>query len=271
VYVPKRNVIAIANQKGGVGKTTTAVNLAAAFANIGHRTLIIDLDAQANASQWLTGDEHEDGKVVYDVMMRKTKINDCIVKVNSKLDILPSNLSLATLDIDLLGTYNREQRLARVLAELDIEYKYVVIDCPPNLAITTVNALTAADVIVAPIECKKEAWNAVPRLMNTLLMIARESGRLLPVYALPTFLERTNLAKDIHSAIKDKFEVYCLPPINKTTRLAEAFAAAQPIFAYDPTSSGAMDYLRAAKELTNGLRGEEAQTEIRSELGGVAE
>src|SRR6185369_12556678 len=142
---------------------------------------------QANATQWLTGSEHEDGKVVYDVMMRKAKIGDCIVSVNSKLDLVPSNLSLATLDIDLLGTYNREQRLARVLAEIDGKYKFTVVDCPPNLAITTVNALTAADAIVAPIECKGEAWKAVPRLMNTLVMIARESGRLLPVYALPTF------------------------------------------------------------------------------------
>ena len=264
-------VIAIANQKGGVGKTTSSVNLAAALAHLGHRTLLIDLDAQANASQWLTGIEHEDGKVVYDVMMRKAKINDCIVKVNSKLDLLPSNLSVATLDIDLLGTYNREQRLTRLLAELSQDYKYVLIDCPPNLAITTVNALTAADVIVAPIECKGEAWKAVPRLMNTLLMIARESGRLLPVYALPTFLERTNLAKDILSAIKDRFDPFCLASINKTTRLAEAFAAAQPIFDYDPTSSGAMDYLRAAQELTNGLRGKEAQEEVRPEMGRAIE
>ncbi len=264
-------VIAIANQKGGVGKTTTAVNLAAAFTHINYKTLVIDLDAQANATQWLTNKEHEDGKVIYDVMMRKTNISDCIVTISNKLDLLPANLSLATLDIDLLGTYNREQRLARILAEIDEKYKFVVIDCPPNLAITTINALTAANIIVAPIECKGEAWKAVPRLMNTLLMIARESGRLLPVYALPTFLERTNLAKDIHGEIKDKFGVYCLPPINKTTRLAESFAATLPIFTYDPTSSGAVDYLRSAKELINGIRGEETQAEVRPELGEAIE
>jgi len=263
-------VITVANQKGGVGKTATAVNLAAAFAHLTNKTLLIDLDAQANATQWLTNKEHEDGKVIYDVMMRKANINDCIVKVNSKLDVLPANLSLATLDIDLLGTYNREQRLTRVLGELDKNYKFIVIDCPPNLAITTINALTAAAVIVAPIQCKGEAWKAVPRLMNTLLMIARESGRLLPVYALPTFVERTNLAKDIHSEIKEKFGVYCLPPINKVTRLAESFAATLSIFDYDPTSSGAIDYLRAAKELVHGLR-EETQKEVRPELGEAVE
>lgn len=261
-------VLAVANQKGGVGKTTTAVSIVAALAHLGHCALLIDLDAQANATQWLTGQEHEDGRVVYDVMMRRAKAEDCIVKVTDRVDILPANLSLATLDMDLLGTYSREQRLAKMLADISSKYDHIIIDCPPNLAITTINALTAADAVIAPIECKGEAWNAVPRLMNTLLMIARENGKLLPVYALPTFLERTNLAKDIHTEIREKFGVFCLPAINKTTKLAEAFTASTPIFEYDPTSSGALDYMRAAKELIYGLEGlKEAQKEIWPEMG----
>lgn len=253
--------ITIANQKGGVGKTTTAVNLAACLVKSGYRTLLVDLDAQANATKWLLGAYGQDGKVIYDLLLRRAPARQCIVASDSGIDVLPSNLSLATLDVDLLSEFNREQRLASVTEELQ-DYSFIIVDCPPNLALTTINALVAADIILIPIECKAEAWDAVPRLMNTLRKVVQEFRTVVRIYALPTFLDRSNLSRDIHQEIEAKFESFALPPIHKNIRLAESFAARQPIIQYDPTASGSVDYMRVAKEITNG---EEAEVRRRME------
>jgi chromosome partitioning protein len=242
-------VIAIANQKGGTGKTTSAVNLSAALVHSGRTCLLVDLDAQATATRHLLGAYGEDGKVVYDVLLQGAALRSCIQQTPAGIDIVPSNLSLATLDIDLLQVYNREHRLRLALEPISAGYDYAVIDCPPNLGFTTVNAFVACSVCVIPIECKAEAWEAVPRLMTALKRVATEFQNPLRLYALPTFLERTNLARDIYEQIREHFETQTLSPVNKNTRLAEAFAARQTILQYDPTASGAMDYLRVAKEL----------------------
>lgn len=253
--------IAIANQKGGVGKTATAVNMSAALVQLKNKVLLIDLDAQANATRWLTGREFPDGQVVYDIMMRTKPIQECIFKTPEKIDILPANLSLASLDYDLMSVFNRDYRLAKAIEPIRGQYDYVLIDCPPNLAVTTVNGLAAADYVIAPIETKIEALQAVPRLANTVQLIANESERILPLFGLPTFLEHNNLSKDIHEQIQEMFEVCCLPAINKTTRLAEAAAKSQSIFKYDRSCGGALDYTRAVKEFLNAI-GEEAKREV---------
>ena len=255
-------VIAVANQKGGVGKTTTSVNLAAALAHAGRACLLIDLDAQATATRYLLGTYGEEDKVIYDVLLKKISINKCIVDTPSGVAIVPSNLSLATLDVDLLSEYNRERRLAMAIGDLGDTYDYVIIDCPPNLGFTTINAFAACSVCIIPVECKAEAWEAVPRLMITLKKIVTEFDSPLRLYALPTFLERTNLARDIHEQIAEHFESFTLSPIHKNTRLAEAFAARQPILQYDPTASGAVDYMRVAREI---IDGEETQVRRRME------
>jgi chromosome partitioning protein len=162
--------------------------------------------------------------------------------------------------VELLGVLHFHDRLNKALQELPgASYDIVILDCPPNLGMSTVNAFAAANVVIIPVECKREAFDAVVHLMNTLVMVT-DGGHAIRPYGLPTFLERTNLARDIYELLKEKFQTQCLPPIHKNTRMAEAFAARQTIFQYDPQSSGALDYMRIAKELMNDF---EEETEVR--------
>jgi chromosome partitioning protein len=252
-------IIAIANHKGGVGKTTTAVNMAAILAAKYHKTvLVVDADAQANASEWLSGAYGPDGQTTYEVLMEQAKAVNCIMETASGVDLLPANLRLASIDLDMAHGLYREQRLLTALKELKKTYDYCLIDCPPNLGISTVNAFAACDVVIIPVECKLEALGAVVHLMGHLLKVTQHRVNVRP-YALPTFLERTNIAKDVHEAIKQKFESLCLSPINKNTRLPEAFAAHEPVFRFDPAASGTLDYIRVTKELLDDLE----ETEVR--------
>jgi chromosome partitioning protein len=252
-------VVAIANQKGGVGKTTSAVNISAALAHMNRRILLVDLDAQANATMWTIGKYGDNDRVVYDVLMRNSRIIDCIITAKDHFDLLPSNLSLAALDVDLQNEYNRESRLLGVLKEIEDRYDYALIDCPPNLALTTVNAFVASDMVIIPIECKGESFEAIPRLLVTLKKIQREFDKTIQVFALPTFLERTYVAKEIYEQVQEKFETLTLPPIHKNTKLAEAFMARQPILIYDSLASGTLDYNDVAKELINEVEKKQAK------------
>jgi chromosome partitioning protein len=251
--------IAIANQKGGVGKTATAVSLAAALRTQHRkRVLLCDLDAQANATSWLADSAGENGKATYDVIMHNASLPDCIVSTKSRIDLLPSNLRTANLDVELLGVIKFHERLSDALSD----YDYAILDCPPNLSMNTLNAFGAASVVVIPVEVKQEAFDAVSHLMTTLLKVTGGRSTIRP-YGLPTFMNRTNLAKDILELMQERFQSLCLPPIHQNTRLAEAFAARKTIFEYDPTSSGAMDYMRATKELVNDLEEAKVRKSLR--------
>jgi chromosome partitioning protein len=247
-------IMAIANHKGGVGKTTTAVNLAASIVEKGKRTLLIDLDSQSNATQWLIGKSPDPGNTIYEVLLETQKLNECIIRTDSNIDLAPSNLMLASIEIQLHQKLNGYKRLDKALRPILSTYDYVIIDCPPNLGMVTINALVAANIVLVPVQCKAEAYKAVPQLMLTLNNILEDldqSDKALTIYGLPTFLERNNLAQDIHDQLKEKFGYYCLSPIHKNITLAESFVATKPINRYDRTAVGRVDYFRIAEEIIN--------------------
>lgn len=253
------NTIAVCNHKGGVGKTTTAVNLSACLAKSA-RVLLVDLDAQANATRWLLGNNAKDEQGLYDVLMKDLSPEKAIIQTKWGVDVLGANLSLASADIELLSEYNREQRLSVCLSETNLvrKYDFIVIDTPPTLALLTVNAFVAADMLIVPIQCRTEAWEAVAKLMESLRKVFRAFQKTAPVYPLPTFLDRTNIARDVHSAIQDRFETLTLPPIHINVSLTEAYTAREPVIHYDPISAGAVDYERVCKAITD-----KAETQIR--------
>jgi chromosome partitioning protein len=256
--------IAIANQKGGVGKTTTAVNLAAALMKEGRRVLVIDLDPQATATRFLLDRYGSEGQTVYEVLLNGLPLPDVIQKTPAGIPLAPSSFKLASLDLDLNSELNREHRLSTALESVQ-GFDYALIDCPTFLGFANINAFAASDTVLIPIECAPESWEAIPYLMRTLKKIITQLNHPLNVFALPTFLERTNIARDVQEKIKGHFESRTLSPINKNVRLKEAFNARQPIIQYDPTASGAMDYLRAAKEI---ISEHETEKEIRANKSG---
>lgn len=249
--------ICIGNQKGGVGKTTTAVNLShclAARRKQASRVLLVDLDAQANSTTWLLGDAHDfSGRSSAEVLLREANITDCIMETPFGLDLLPGHIAIASLDIDLTGEINRDMRLKKSLELISDRYDYVIVDCPPSLGIVTINALTAADIVIIAIQTHSFPFEAVSRLMNTLRKIITEYNKQVRILALPTMFDRTVIAKTVLEEIQAKFEHLTLSPIHKNTKLAEAVAARKPIMVYDPTSIGALDHQRLAKEITDAI------------------
>lgn len=253
---PLPRVIAVANQKGGVGKTTTAVNLGACLAELGYRTLVIDLDPQGNASTGLGLDISQLETTMYDVLLRDLPLEDCVEGSSVRnLFVAPANLDLAGAEIELVPTFSREHRLRLAIDSIRADYDYILIDCPPSLGLLTVNAFTAASEVMVPIQCEFYALEGLRQLSNNVDLVRRSLNPSLEISALVLVMydARTNLAEQVAAEVRNHFgDRVCRQVIPRTVRLSEAPSFGQPIISFDPTSRGAIAYRDLAKEVSGG-------------------
>jgi chromosome partitioning protein len=258
---PTRNLqlprtLAIANQKGGVGKTTTAVNLGAALADIGYRVLVVDLDPQGNATTGLGVDSRNLSASIYDVLLTDTPMEDCIEPTAVRnLFVVPATIDLAGAEIELVPAFSRELRLRRAIDGLDGEFDFTLIDCPPSLGLLTVNGLAAADEVLVPIQCEYYALEGLGQLIRNIQLV---QSNLNPRLAMSTIVltmydARTRLGDQVVREVRQHFGAkVCRTVVPRTVRLSEAPSFGQPIIVFDPSSRGATAYRELAKEVSGG-------------------
>ena len=249
-------ILAIANQKGGVGKTTTSVNLGASLAEMGYRVLVVDLDPQGNATTGLGVNAREVEGSIYDVIMSDAAVEDCIEPTSLKnLFVVPATIDLAGAEIELVPAFSRELKLRRALHEIREDYDYILIDCPPSLGLLTVNGLAAADDVLVPIQCEYYALEGLSQLIRNVTLVKTNLNPTLDVrgIVLTMYDARTKLADQVEQEVRLHFgrTVY-LTVIPRTVRLSEAPSFGQPIILFDPTSRGAVAYRELAKEVSHG-------------------
>ncbi|HZU74052.1 MAG TPA: AAA family ATPase [Acidimicrobiales bacterium] len=253
---PLPRTLAIANQKGGVGKTTTAVNLGAALAEMGFRVLVVDLDPQGNATTGLGINARNLESSVYDVLMREVPIEDCIEPTGVRnLLVCPATIDLAGAEIELVPVFSRELRLRKALDRVKDDFDYILIDCPPSLGLITVNGLAAANEVVVPIQCEYYALEGLGQLLRNVNLVqgALNPGLELGAIILTMFDARTKLAEQVADEVRAHFGAkVCRNIVPRTVRLSEAPSFGQPITVFDPTSRGAIAYRELAKEVAGG-------------------
>ena len=246
-------IIAIANQKGGVGKTTTSINLSSCLADLGKKVLLVDIDPQGNATSGVGIIKQNLENTVYELFLDECTISECLTKsVVDNLNVLPSNVNLSGAEIDLIGVENREYILKNVLDQIKDLYDYIIIDCHPSLNILTVNAMTAADSVIVPIQCEYYALEGLSQLIHTINLIQDRLNNDLEIDGIvfTMYDSRTNLSSDVVENVKSNVHINIYDTvIPRNVRLAEAPSFGLPIHMYDGKSAGAVAYKNLAKEI----------------------
>ena len=252
-------IIAVANQKGGVGKTTTSINLSASLASLGQKVLALDMDPQGNMTSGLSINKDEVENSIYDLIIGNAEIEECICRdVFENLDVLPSNINLSAAEIELIGVDNKEYIIKKEIEKVKDRYDFIIIDCPPALSMLTINAMTTANSVLVPIQCEYYALEGLSQLIHTIELVQDRLNPDLEIEGIvfTMYDARTNLSLQVVENVKDNLNQNIYKTIiPRNIRLAEAPSYGIPINLYDPKSSGAESYMLLAEEVIH--KGEE--------------
>ena len=246
-------IIVVANQKGGVGKTTTTINLSASLASLGKQVLVVDMDPQGNATSGFGVDKNDIENSVYELLLGLKSVDECILpKVFKNLSLIPSNINLAAAEMELIDIERREYLLKNALEDISSRYDYIFVDCPPSLSLLTINSLCAADSLIIPVQCEYYALEGLTQLFQTVQLVRERLNEKMVIEGLlfTMYDQRTNLSQEVVENVKENVDIYVFKSIiPRNIRLAEAPSYGLPVTMYDRKSAGAEAYMKLAKEL----------------------